>query len=597
MAIAEVELPDGRIAEIEVPDGMTMEAAQTQLQAMYSAGDLDLAPEVEGPAEAVGGLQGFLSAADDLIPDPLAQFAGSANRAALGAVDFLTTEPINNIAGLAGFGPVVPTLTETLDETAGTNYMEPGMAREAVDTAGELLTAAGGLRSVPRAADTMGAMLADFVGAGSSMVTAPFQQAAPYLDDFVRNMTTQNPMTAGRRAAVEPDLLARTGESDTFGFDLRPRTPTIEDPRPVEVFRDRSQNFARTQGMREGVVTMVRDATPQGREKMRRMLDIVRRGMTNEEYRALNSPGDIVGESITNRTRAILDANRSSGRRVNAAARALEGEAIDVQPAMQAFQDDLADMGVSLRTDDGQISLSFFDSDIEDVPGPVNAITKLVKSMARDRNVDAQAVHRLKRRIDEVVTYGKRAEGLSGAGERVLKNLRRNLDSILDTNFPAYNAANEDFRMTRSALDALQEAAGQRIDLTGVGAEAQLGTLSRRVLGNAVSRQQLLNGLAEVDRVAKEVISNPRTEVAQFDGVLSSRPFNAVTAEDLDDDLIKQIQFVSNLEEVFGTNRANSFLGDITKAGDRVTDGAVTGTGTVTAAREGLRFVRDRVRG
>lgn len=53
MAIAKVELPNGRIATIEIPDGMGMEEAQTQLQDMYDSDPSQFEVKENKPSEQV----------------------------------------------------------------------------------------------------------------------------------------------------------------------------------------------------------------------------------------------------------------------------------------------------------------------------------------------------------------------------------------------------------------------------------------------------------------------------------------------------------------------------------------------------------------
>ena len=121
----------------------------------------------------------------------------------------------------------------------------------------------------------------------------------------------------------------------------------------------------------------------------------------------------------------------------------------------------------------------------------------------RGANPDAFELHRMKRFIDEVVTYGKAGEGLTGKTERILKQLRTNLDSTLDDAFPAYNEANTIYADTIGALDALQDVAGRKMDLFGPNADKATGTLLRRMMSNAQSRVNLVDAVDNLEVVAK----------------------------------------------------------------------------------------------
>jgi hypothetical protein len=413
-------------------------------------------------------------------------------------------------------------------------------------------------------------------------------EAADYAASSLREAMPDMRRTTRAMRDAELPLKRREGTSDTFGFKLDESTGrVVADPRQAE---------AAKQGVDERVVTMLRDAPPKAREKMRAMLDVVDQSRKDALFEASNRPGDLVGESITKRTRAILAANRTATKQLDEVANELKGKPVDAQPAVQQFLDDIADMGVQF--DPASRTVRYAGSDIEDVEGATRVINSALKRLYNSgKDPDAYDVHRMKRWIDERVAYGKAQEGLTGNASRLLKSLRHNLDGILDEQFPEYNRINTNYSQTIGALNTLQDAAGKRIDLTGKNAETALGTLSRRVLGNVVSRQNLVNALDEVDRVAQDVVSGRGAgqNIVPYQG-RSVSELAGVTADDLDDSLVGQIRFVSELEKIFGTNASNSFLGDIAKATDRTAESLAVGdkTGPI---REGTRMVIDRVRG
>lgn len=536
--------------------------------------------------------QGWRGRADAMIPNALSEYASAANRAVTETLDFLGPGAVNAGLSLAGSNRRIPTFTQGLDAMGGRGgFMPPGAARDTVRAAGALTTAAGGMAPVARQAGTVASTVADLVGAGSSAVgqaARPAIEAADYAVSTLQDAMPTMPrrVTRAMRDAELP-LKRMEGTADTFGYQLN---------RAGEVIRDPRQAAAAKQGVDERVVTMVRDAPPKARENMRRMLDVVEQSRKDALFEARNRPSDIVGEAITKRTRAILAGNRTAAMQLDKVAQSLKGQPVDVQPAMQRFLDDISSMGVQFDPATGKVN--YAGSDIEKVKGPMRFLNNVIDRLYNSGKApDAYDVHRMKRFIDEQVAYGKSKGGLSGRAEGIVKSLRHNLDSILDQQFPEYNRVNTNYSETIQALNALQDAAGKRIDLTGKNAETALGTLSRRVLGNVVTRQELINSLDQVDAVARKVVSGQgagRNVVPYRPGFISD--LSGVKPDDLDDSLIGQIRFVSELESIFGTNAKNSFLGDIAKATDRTAESLAVGdkTGPI---REGARMAINRVRG
>ncbi|MDP5211271.1 hypothetical protein, partial [Microbulbifer sp. 2205BS26-8] len=64
------------------------------------------------------------------------------NRGATKLADFLTTDQINAVADILGSEFRVPSITETLSPATSGNFMQPGLARDAVRSAGEVVPAA-----------------------------------------------------------------------------------------------------------------------------------------------------------------------------------------------------------------------------------------------------------------------------------------------------------------------------------------------------------------------------------------------------------------------------------------------------------------------
>lgn len=309
-----------------------------------------------------------------------------------------------------------------------------------------------------------------------------------------------------------------------------------------KVVKDKLATETIKQGFDEGVIAAVKAGSPTDRAKMGKMVDVLEKGKKNKAFAVRNRPSDVAGDSLMERVKTIRKTNKEAGRELEKASTELKGVDVDSSPAINRFMNDLDEMGISLERKDGKITPNFKGSDIEDLAAPELAIKRMVARLAKDKQSNAYELHRVKKYIDENVTYGKQGEGLGGKTERVLKNLRSSLDQILDENFPKYDAANTKYADTISALDAIQDVAGRKMDLSGGSADKATGTLLRRLMSNAQSRVRLLDSIDEIENVAGKY-------GAKFD-----------------DDLLSQALFVDELDRMFGPVARTSLQGQVEQA-------------------------------
>lgn len=292
------------------------------------------------------------------------------------------------------------------------------------------------------------------------------------------------------------------------------------------------------QGFDEGVIAAVKGSTPKDRSIMLRMVEILKKGKANKRFAAENRPTDIVGDSVLARFKSVVSSNREAGKRLEKIAQSLKGKSVNFDTAVSGFLDDLEGIGVKVGDD---LKPNFSGSDIEGLAAPENIIKRIVKRMTSGQNIDAHDVHRMKKFIDEQVTFGKTAEGLGGKTEGILKSLRRNLDQALDSKFAKYNEVNTKFADTITALDGFKDAAGAKFNPLSDNADKFVGTLSRRLLSNVQSRVALIDSLNEMQKVAIKY-------GAKFD-----------------DDILTQAMFADELARMFGSAATTSFEGGIEK--------------------------------
>jgi hypothetical protein len=310
---------------------------------------------------------------------------------------------------------------------------------------------------------------------------------------------------------------------------------------------------------------------------MLRMVDIMEKGKKNKRYAELNRPSDVAGETLIERVDDIKFANRAAGKELDAVAKELKGQAVDTMPAVNNFIESLDEMGVTFGDD---MKPNFKGSDIEGAEGAERIVSKMIGRMKGDKVPDAYDVHRMKKFIDEQVTYGKSAEGLAGKAEKIMKSLRRDLDASLDNKFAEYDRVNTTYAETIGALDALQDVAGKKMNLSGPNANKAVGTLLRRLSSNAQSRVTLLDAITEIESVSKKYAGRGKKLLPGKGGK------NA--------DLISQVLFMDELDSVFGPVARTSLKGQV---GQAIKEGAQAARGgALDIALEGLGKVGDRAR-
>jgi hypothetical protein len=313
------------------------------------------------------------------------------------------------------------------------------------------------------------------------------------------------------------------------------------------------------QGFDQGVVAAINGATKADKSKMALMVEI-RKSIT-ENALDKRRPTDIAGTSLLERVNYVKNVNREAGKQLDTVAKELRGKGVNFDLPVSNFMDNLDEMGIKL---DKRLRPNFKGSDIEGLAGPQSAIANMVKRLSSGKKgvpPDAYELHRMKRFIDENVTYGKSGEGLKGKTERVLKKLRADLDSTLDNNFPEYNNVNTRYSDTISALDSLQDVAGKKMDLFGPNANKATGTLLRRMMGNASSRINLTDSIDEIEKI--------------------SRKYGAK----FDDDIATQMLFADELDMRFGPVARTSLAGETAKGFKK---GAEVATGQRTLVGAGL---------
>ena len=275
------------------------------------------------------------------------------------------------------------------------------------------------------------------------------------------------------------------------------------------------------------------------------------------------------------RVNFLMKIKSSSGKQIDDIAKTqLRGNPVNFDQPMSTFINDLADIGVAVeRGANGNFKVNLQGSDIEGVKGAENAINKIVLRMKNQQDIDAYGVHRMKKFIDEQVTYGKSTKGLAGKSESILKNLRRNLDAALDNEFTEYNRVNTTYSDTIGAIDELKSSAGKKLNLFGDNADKATGTLLRRLMSNAQGRVTLMDAIDSVESVSKKYGAK------------------------LDDDITTQVLFADELDRMFGAPAKTSVQGEISKATTKASQAGRSKDGMYSAIADKVGDVLEYARG
>lgn len=578
----DVRMPDGTIIK-DVPEGVTQSQLSARLnKSQEQPKESTLGDIVRQSVEAkLGALEFGASMLTGLLAEPVAGIAGLATGAA-------------NIAGVPGLPDSGAAVEATQEALTFRPRTEAGQAiGQAVAPIGEAIekgeqflgktaqdlgappSIAAAVQSAPTAALELLGVGAFRRGAKSAKVAATQDEIAklsardiaeqklpegaperlpvdvPQSGELV-NITPEGefvPLTQTQLDIQElidtlPPKAAKTEQTKQIiragGTDKEFATLRVDDLNQLRA--DPKGEAAIKQGFREGTVATIKGSGRPTKQKMNEMLRILSRGRQNEKFAAANRPADVIGRSLADRVKSVASANREAGKKLDTVAKGLAGETVDLSTPIRNFNDALENIGV--RFDEAG-DLDFSLSDIEGL-GPSERLLKtLHKRLNRPNITDAEQAHIAKRFIDNNVTFGRGSEGgLVGDVDFIAKSLRRDIDTVLDDSFPAYDQVNIQYSDTIRALDDFQSAAG-KINLHAPNADKALGTLTRRLTSNVQSRADLMNAMDEIESVATRY------------------------GDEFKDDILSQVVFSNALDRRFGPPAETGIGGEFSKVAEQ----------------------------
>ena len=332
----------------------------------------------------------------------------------------------------------------------------------------------------------------------------------------------------GRRAAEKAENLALI---ESKAPDARVATKKVVNGKVVT---DKPAKEAVRQGVEEADVALVKAGSATDKSKMKKMFDIRENQLVNK--RTTDRATDVVGDTYINNTAKFLEKkNREARKNLDLVANRLAGKKVDVSDALSGFAEQLDNAGITLGN---RNSLNFKNSVFRNVPSVQNELGKFWREAVRVARLgDARQVHILKKSIDEIVEYGAEGQGLKGTVANMLKSLRHNLDGTLDKKFAQYNKVNTQYGETIQEMQKIAALMGKKFRIGDNFADARMGLILRRILGNTQSRSEILKLLESSQNVARKYGAK------------------------IDEDVITQANFADLLEKTLGSEAPTSFLG------------------------------------
>ncbi len=354
-------------------------------------------------------------------------------------------------------------------------------------------------------------------------------------------MTIPQQMAATRQQATS----ARAAKLAEEPYNIENASVFIQGPKGSEkIIPDQlAENYIR-QGGKPGVVAAIKAGSDADRRAALQMIDVYKAGKTDEKKRALLRPTDVIGRTIDERVKFLVDSAKKSGEEIDSIAKGvMKKQPVDYQPAIADFEAALDELGIkTMDITKGGVKKRVVDlkgSDVEGDTGAKRILNTVFERMYEtDAPLNAFDVHRLKRYLDTQINYGpKRANALTNEAERAIKGLRRGLNDAMGDKFPDYRAANTQYSDSIGALNDLQKSVGSQIDLKSANADKSLGTASRKLLSNYSSRVSLMDSLELAEQVA------------------------ARYGLKIKDSVINQVIVANELDRMFGTTADTSLKG------------------------------------
>jgi len=576
MPIATIQLDNGQIVDLEVPDGATeadiqsfIEQSMPQIQAMADQQAKDNAPKRTAMQKVDDTLFGIgepiTTIGSAIIAEPLAGIAGIAqtlnpfaetgagSRAVEATRNALTLQPITQAgqANVQSIGEALAPVGEAIQNA------EKGIGDTAFDATGSSLAGAIGQSLPTLAGELVGLGIFGRLTKGTKLLKngKPTKELRVLLDKRGLDFETLPP---DAQASI-PEI---AGTSNAFRFpesqdQVIQRTVVNEISRGSKaealakfrlddgkVVNDLAAEEAIGQGWSAGGVQRTKVANAPTREKMLKMLTLQRQIDRGTKSKIRNRPTDIVGDSVMKRIEFMDKTVDTNARKLSALVEspAFRSSPVDARPVSDALTNALDDLNVTYDPSDIRRGINFEGSNISADPTAKKAIKDIVRILDESGGATAPRMHQLKKVLDGMIDYRKLPmREATPKAQGIIKDVRRALNQSLRDANPRYGDINDELSMALDATNDFDKAIkSMRID--GESSASGIGTITRRILSNSVSRGEILDSLDKIEASTKS---------------LGGR---------FDDNIENMVEFSNELEERFGSVAKTGIQNEMKKA-------------------------------
>lgn len=209
-----------------------------------------------------------------------------------------------------------------------------------------------------------------------------------------------------------------------------------------------------------------------------------------------NNPIESVGQPLVKKFKNVRGEITKLGGQLDEVAKGLKGKQVNgLDEVLVNVDNSLADIGVTFD----EKGINFIGSNLEGLGSNEKIISNVYSRLINA--TDASDLHRLKKYIDNNVDFGKSSEGFTEQSKQLLKSWRSQIDTALDTSFPAYNTVNTELSIRINPINELKKllkgATGFDEDLF----ELSAGQLMRRISSNVASNPSIRQTLRNIDSI------------------------------------------------------------------------------------------------
>lgn len=556
----QANLADGRV--LNFPDGTDQAVIQSTVKRVISSGSQE---EIQQPSSLLETIKGIpetaATIATGVVAEPIAGLAGIVGSVLPGETgqgaefvektrEALTFKPISEPGKqtlgklgevLAPVGEVIEKVETGLGDFAFDLTGSPTVAAAAASTptiVGELI----GLKGLNKI--TKGTKLLDKAGRPTKILRKALDKEGLDFDLLNSEVRKSIPETA-RPGIIKPVRRevenVIKGQIESGARDDILATIKIKGG---NVVNDKAGSAAVKQGFTPGFVQSIKTSSAATRAKMLKMTRTMKKIKKQERFALDSRPSDVVGDSVTERIKFIRDRADTARLELDKIARKdLPGLDVDSGEVISTMESSLDDLDIKLITDaKGRTKPDFKGSLIAKDRSSRRVITDLIDILGDGETPDALKMHKVKRQIDIMIDFNKKsAIGLSNAGKKVLKDVRRSINDSIRGESAAYANVNDILSESLTALGDLDDAVGT-IDVFGKGANKAIGQKMRALLSNQQGRIKLENSLDQIESAAKNLGGN------------------------FSDDIKDLVIFADGLDSKFGTVAKTSLAGQTEQA-------------------------------